>query len=263
MLELLAYIFKIAFALFLICIPIEIVRSIILRIKHKAPYDKCENFKDYVSAFSSEFLYSDNSAANLALFIVVMVGLGITVHDYSEAKYVQYHGIGSGEHEEAEVYCDYDALLYTHSGDLTYIESYVPCVATIVKTSSGGYSLEYLKLPYGKSLNANAVIKGETLEFGVMYEIDYSSTNDALESAEIIVLSPATEMSWDYAQYYSAQYRHFLASKESDTFHFPDCKYVDQIKVSNLIYFSNEIEAELFGYEICSYCYEHRDDFEF
>ncbi|MCK4324401.1 MAG: DUF4440 domain-containing protein, partial [Armatimonadetes bacterium] len=46
----------------------------------------------------------------------------------------------------------------------------------------------------------------------------------------------------------------FAASRKSDVYHYPTCRYVRQIKATNLIYFDSAAEARASGYRPCKVC---------
>lgn len=46
----------------------------------------------------------------------------------------------------------------------------------------------------------------------------------------------------------------YVASKNSDKFHYPSCSYADRIKSSNLITFSSRDDALSSGYSPCKVC---------
>jgi hypothetical protein len=46
----------------------------------------------------------------------------------------------------------------------------------------------------------------------------------------------------------------FLASKNSNKYHFPDCKWAQKIKPSNLIKFKTPEDAQKAGYIPCKVC---------
>jgi len=46
----------------------------------------------------------------------------------------------------------------------------------------------------------------------------------------------------------------YCGSKKSDVYHYPSCRYVDQIKPENLIWFKDEYDAVAKGYRPCQVC---------
>ena len=49
-------------------------------------------------------------------------------------------------------------------------------------------------------------------------------------------------------------HEYFIASRNSDVYHTPGCFYVDRILPENVIYFEDEVEAELAGYRRSERC---------
>jgi methylphosphotriester-DNA--protein-cysteine methyltransferase len=46
----------------------------------------------------------------------------------------------------------------------------------------------------------------------------------------------------------------FCGSRESDKYHYPECRYVKEIKPENLVWFKDEYDAVRQGYRPCQVC---------
>lgn len=235
-----------------ICLFWEFCSSIICALRKREPYYRCGGVIKHLLLVISKIFSPDQMGFNVLMCVVLLFGalsLGLSL---GETKNIQYRGIGS-EYEDTDVTYRYEAMLYAHSYDLTEIESYLPCIATIYCTDRAEYILESLSLPYGKTFDLDEYI-GEDfgrVDFGEHFEIDLQNY-----CVELVLIAPCTHASHEALRQSSPQYATFFASKKGDTIHFSDCAYLERIQRSNIIHFSNEVEAELYGYKICTKCYD-------
>ena len=243
---------RVAAFIIVIALVWQFLRSIICVLRKRPPYFPCGGIGRHLEIVIKRIFADGKPLANALLCIVLIYGAFSFGSSLGESRAIQYWGIGS-EYEAHEVTYSYDAMLYTYSGDLTYIESYLPCIATIYRSDLNEYIVEKVELPYGITFEPDAFIENDyrQLEFGEHYGINLGRCY-----AELIIISPTTFASNEALRHSSPQYATFLASKKGDTIHFSDCAYLERIQRSNIIHFSNEVEAELYGYEICTKCYD-------
>ena len=120
--------------------------------------------------------------------------------------------------------------------------------------------LDPLLLPYG--------IKRDTdndAEFDPEYKGDVSSFSisfhnlfDDVYGCEITLIRPATSISYEKLKKAVVSLSgEFCGSKKSDKYHYVQCPYAKEIQEDNRIYFQDEEEACVFGYDMCDYCRNH------
>lgn len=143
-------------------------------------------------------------------------------------------------YEKAEYTRDYDATL-----DLG--EQSIFCIAT-VERMNGDYWIIRIELPYNHVAytgeeyypwDNNPAIEIGDAGYYLNFKLGKPSTGDSYEKLMSYELPQTGE---------------FCASKKSNVFHYLKCRYVKNIEYSNLIYFQNECEADVFGYTMCSVC---------
>lgn len=155
--------------------------------------------------------------------------------------------------ESNEIGAFYEKSEYTEKYEATLYIGKKPvfCIATVDKWKDEGksnYLITEVSLPYGHS------------EY-VYGEYDIKERRAKLYFGEcgwdcyITLKEPATSTSYTILENeVVSNYGLFCASKDSDTYHFQGCMFLNNIKPQNLVYFENEKEAEVIGYKICSIC---------
>ena len=133
----------------------------------------------------------------------------------------------------------------TYEAILVIEENPIFCLAEMSR-SDGDYTIWEVHLPYGKSCYTDCEYDpGEPTE-----QIDI---NDYYCSIELV--RPATDQSYTMLENtFISNYGEFCASKSSDVFHFLDCPAAKRINPSNLVYFRDEREARVLGFEVCGVC---------
>ena len=247
--EIISTILQIFALIFVACLIWESLSSFICVFRKRPPYYKCGGIIRHLELVITRTFGVKQPLWNALICIVLLYGAFSLGTSIGENHAIQYRGIGS-DYEANDITYRYDAMLYTYGADFTDIESYLPCIATIYRSDYGDYTVEMLELPYGKSIDINENIYG-SMEFGEHYEIDLGRI-----SGYLMLVAPATYASGDALKKSSPQYATFLASKKGDTIHFSDCAYLERIDRKDIIHFSNEIEAEVYGYDICDKCYD-------
>ena len=153
--------------------------------------------------------------------------------------------------EKADYKEAYEATLYVDD-----VPMY--CVATVWRNTElwensrgrtdidSRYHIVELFLPFGKSAYTDD-------EYYPDQETSSIRVNDW--SCEIKLGGIATEDSYELLKSeVPINYGEFCGSKNSDTFHLLDCRYVKKINPENLVYFSSREMAEVLGYSMCEVC---------
>lgn len=167
----------------------------------------------------------------------------------------------AGAFYEAEYYeTDYEALL-------SFNERSMFCIVHLRRETDiykSYYNIQYtildpLLLPYGIKRNTDS-----NAEFHPEYSGDVSSFSIGFHNyfddvyGKITLIRPATSISYEKLKKEIVSLSgKFCGSKESDIYHYIQCPYAKQIHKSNLIYFQNEQEACVFGYDMCDFCRDH------
>ena len=77
-------------------------------------------------------------------------------------------------------------------------------------------------------------------------------TTGCAELEEVVGASALPEGVWECPE--SMEGAEYVGSRNSDKFHEPACRWVNEIKTSNRLCFESRSVAESFGYEPCGTC---------
>lgn len=160
-------------------------------------------------------------------------GVRITLAVTSDTR-----SIGAYE-EEDEYDRDYSALVYA-DGD----EEHPIFAIAEIRCFEGDYSLNKLKLPYGRSLYLDCEFeRGKDISF-------------YLDSYYTVQLNqPATKADYQLLESMVVNSDGFFHGDfDSDVYHTRDCFLCDEIKRSKLVYFKSVAQAELFLFTPCEIC---------
>ena len=79
-------------------------------------------------------------------------------------------------------------------------------------------------------------------------EENETKVNEPAEHGPVIEIDPERAFRDKLAQY------NYVASSESDKYHYPSCRWTDKINDTNLVHFDTKEEAVAAGYQACGTC---------
>lgn len=144
----------------------------------------------------------------------------------------------------------YEKAEYTRNYEITLEVKDQPifAIATIQRKDEI-YEIKRIDLPYRRTAEI-----GSGQDYDPKDDLGISVGNEGTYCT-IQLGKPADENSHKkLLEYELPETGEFCASKNSDVFHFQRCRYVQNIDKTNMIYFQNECEADVFGYTMCSVC---------
>lgn len=179
--------------------------------------------------------YGCQGSLDLIILIAVIAGFSnifLSLFYASTKIGAFYEKTSYKEHYDAYVYAD-DKPIF--------------CIATVYKDGAT-YSISEISMPYGHSQYVDEI-----------YDPDEKSSTIYLGvngwRCKITLKEPASSTSYTALKNeVVSNYGAFCGSKESDSYHFVNCKKAKNIKAENFVYFESEQEAEILGYQMCSVC---------
>ena len=229
-----------AFAVIIILVALMLISGILtgLRSKTWSPNEWLKNA--YAGIFA-------NSKPIVIFLVALVCFIGAWATGIDDARH--YYGLVE---DENTIYCEpYEAIIYVNTHTNFQKDSAMRAVV-YVERYKDDWRIGEVILPYAKS-----VIVGENysedFELNKKYDIEIRAHNH-VGGTQIMFLSKAGEHAESAMRYTGCQFSIWVGSNTSDKYHYPDCPYVENIIDTSRIWFSSELEAAIFGYDMCATC---------
>ena len=142
----------------------------------------------------------------------------------------------------------YEATLYFHDKPIFCLVDMERETESDEGESYSSYLIKTIYLPYGHSIELD-------YEEYTPNRVNHYRLGEYSYDCQLVLNHPANEASFDLLNNtIVTNYGNCCANKQSDIFHFTDCPKVKSINKQNLIYFDDDTEAFVLGFEMCEDC---------